>query len=100
MFGAQDKRRLEREKTYYWGQAEELRMAAAAAGRVDPTNEADHLQLTEQARELVEENRELRQRVQVMTAYLLGVEMPAHPLLMIMTRRYHASVSSDRPVSS
>ncbi|CAN0101905.1 unnamed protein product [Scytosiphon promiscuus] len=59
-----DKRRLEREKTYYWGQAEELRMSAAAGGRADPARDADHLQLVEQARELIDENRELRQRVQ------------------------------------
>lgn len=73
LFRVQDKRRLEREKTYYWGQAEELRMSAAAGGRADPAQEADHLQLVEQTRELIEENRELRQRVQVMgLLYLLG----------------------------
>ena len=66
---AQDKRRLEREKTYYWGQAEELRMSAAAGGRGDPTRDAEHLQLVEQTRELIEENRELRQRAQVRERY-------------------------------
>eukprot|EP00903_Cladosiphon_okamuranus_P013669 g12730.t1 len=60
-----DKRRLEREKTYYWGQAEELRISAAAAGgRADPARDAEHLQLVEQTRDLIEENRELRQRAQ------------------------------------
>ncbi|CAM9369379.1 unnamed protein product [Ectocarpus sp. 6 AP-2014] len=59
-----DKRKLEREKTFYWGQAEELRMSAAAGGRADPSRDADHLQLVEQTRELIEENRELRQRAQ------------------------------------
>lgn len=61
----QDKRRLEREKTYYWGQAEELRISAGAGGRADPARDADHQQLVEQTRELIEENRELRQRAQV-----------------------------------
>ncbi|CAB1118982.1 unnamed protein product [Ectocarpus sp. CCAP 1310/34] len=59
-----DKRKLEREKTFYWGRAEELRMSAAAGGRADPSRDADHLQLVEQTRELIEENRELRQRAQ------------------------------------
>lgn len=40
-------------------------MSAAAGGRADPTRDADHLQLVEQTRELIEENRELRQRAQV-----------------------------------
>lgn len=66
--GFQDKRRLEREKTYYWGQAEELRMSAAAGGRADPSRDAEHVQLVEQTRELIEENRELRQRAQVRMA--------------------------------
>lgn len=61
----QDKRRLEREKTLYWGQAEELRMSAAAGGRAGPTNDADHAHLVEKAKELIQENRELRQRLQV-----------------------------------
>lgn len=73
----QDKRRLEREKTYYWGQAEELRMSAAAGGRADPTRDAEHLQLVEQTRELIEENRELRQRAQVRLSviYLMIVRL-------------------------
>lgn len=70
-FTSQDKRRLEREKTYLWGQAEELRMSAAGGGRADPTKEADHVQLVEQTRELIQENRELRQRVQVKNKLLL-----------------------------
>lgn len=70
----QDKRRLEREKTYYWGQAEELRMSAAAGGRADPTRDAEHLQLVEQTRELIEENRELRQRAQVMLSRANGLK--------------------------
>lgn len=64
-FLPQDKRKLEREKTFYWGQAEELRMSAAAGGRADPSRDADHVQLVEQTRELIEENRQLRQRAQV-----------------------------------
>ncbi|CAN0035769.1 unnamed protein product, partial [Ectocarpus fasciculatus] len=59
-----DKRKLEREKTFYWGQAEELRMSSAAGGRADPSRDADHRQLVEQTKELIEENRELRQRAQ------------------------------------
>lgn len=48
-------------------------MSAAAGGRADPTRDADHLQLVEQTRELIEENRELRQRAQV-TGVLIGVD--------------------------
>lgn len=40
-------------------------MSAAAGGRADPSRDADHLQLVEQTRELIKENRELRQRAQV-----------------------------------
>lgn len=63
----QDKRRLEREKTYYWGQAEELRISSTGrAGQADPGMEADHALLLEQTKELIEENRELRAKLEVL----------------------------------
>lgn len=64
---SQDKRRLERERTFYWEQVEELRMSGneGVRGGGDPTLDADHAQLLEQAQELVKENRDLRQRLQV-----------------------------------
>lgn len=80
IFWSQDKRRLEREKTYYWGQAEELRMSAMAGGRADPTRDAEHAQLVEQARELIEENRELRQRAQVILGLFFTSFIPQWPL--------------------
>lgn len=62
----QDKRRLEQEKTYYWTQAEELRISSTGrTGQADPTMEADHALLLEQTKELIEENRELKAKLQV-----------------------------------
>ncbi|CAM9647554.1 unnamed protein product, partial [Sphacelaria rigidula] len=60
-----DKRRLEQEKTYYWTQAEELRISSTGrTGQADPTMEADHALLLEQTKELIEENRELKAKLQ------------------------------------
>ena len=40
-------------------------MSAVAGGRADPSRDADHAQLVEQTKELIKENRELKQRVLV-----------------------------------
>lgn len=62
----QDKRRLEQEKSYYCTQAEELRISASGRnGQADPGMEADHALLLEQTKELIEENRELKAKLQV-----------------------------------
>lgn len=57
---------MEREKTFYWGQAEELRMRLMETrGAEDPMKAADYAQLVVQNKELVEENRRLREGQQV-----------------------------------
>lgn len=43
-------------------------MSAASGGRADPMKDADHAQLVEHTRELMEENRELKKRAQVIEA--------------------------------
>ena len=40
-------------------------MSAATGRRADPSRDEDHAQLVEQTKELIEENRELKQRVLV-----------------------------------